>query len=118
MGDQSRPLAGRRYVHLYGAEPAEIVAPPAWPEILAALHREIEHLESHVAAGDTDPYEATYAFLNGSRILRGLDTRDVAISKRAVRHWALEHISLSAGTPPCAPPVVPTTARRRQRTPN
>ena len=29
----------------------------------------------HVAAGDTDPYEATYAILNGSRILRALETR-------------------------------------------
>ena len=67
-------------------------SPPAWPEILAALHREMDHLEAHVAAGDTDPYGATYAFLNGSRILRGLETGDVAISKRAVRHWALEHL--------------------------
>lgn len=83
---------GGAYVHLFGAEPAEIVAPPEWRESLVALTREMEHLESHAAAGDTDPYEATYAFLNGSRILRALSTRDVAISKRAAGPWALEHL--------------------------
>ena len=66
-------LAGR-YVLLYGREPAEIVAPPAWPELEVDLDRELEHLEAHVAEGDTDPYEATYAILNGSRIVRALET--------------------------------------------
>jgi hypothetical protein len=84
-------LAGR-YVHLYGPGPAEVVPPPTWSELEVDLDRELEHLEAHVAAGDTDPYEATYAILNGSRILRALETRDVAVSKRSAGGWALEHL--------------------------
>ena len=84
-------LAGR-YVLLYGREPAEIVPPPAWPELEVDLDRELEHLEAHVAEGDTDPYEATYAILNGSRIVRALETGDVAISKRAAGLWGLDHL--------------------------
>jgi hypothetical protein len=84
-------LAGR-YVLLYGSEPEAIVRPPAWDELDAELDRELEHMERHVAEGDTDPYEATYAILNGSRILRSLETRDVVISKRAAGVWALDHL--------------------------
>jgi hypothetical protein len=84
-------LAGR-YVLLCGREPAEIVPRPAWPQLEVDLDRELEHLEAHVAAGDTDPYEATYAILNGSRILRALETGDVAISKREAGDWGLEHL--------------------------
>jgi Domain of unknown function (DUF4111) len=84
-------LAGR-YAHVYGAEPAEIVPPPAWPELEVDLDRELEHIERHVVEGDTDPYEATYAVLNGSRILRAVETHDVAISKRAAGRWGLEHL--------------------------
>ena len=61
-------------------------------ELEVDLDRELEHLEAHVAAGDTDPYEATYAVLNGCRILRGIETGDVAISKRAAGHWGLEQL--------------------------
>ncbi|MGZ8475820.1 MAG: aminoglycoside adenylyltransferase domain-containing protein [Candidatus Limnocylindria bacterium] len=84
-------LAGR-YAHVFGREPAEIVPPPTWSALEADLDREVEHLERHVAEGDTDPYEATYAILNGSRILRTLATRDPAISKRSAGEWALEHL--------------------------
>ena len=84
-------LAGR-YVLLYGREPAELVPPPTWSELEIDLQRELEHLERHVAEGDTDPYEATYAFLNGSRILRAVETGDAAISKRLAGKWALEHL--------------------------
>ncbi|MDQ3689135.1 MAG: DUF4111 domain-containing protein [Chloroflexota bacterium] len=84
-------LAGR-YVNLHGAEPADIVPPPTWVQLLAELDRELEHVERHVVEGDTDPYEATYAVLNGSRILHALATQDVAISKRAAGTWALEHL--------------------------
>ncbi|MFN2417994.1 MAG: aminoglycoside adenylyltransferase domain-containing protein [Candidatus Limnocylindria bacterium] len=84
-------LAGR-YVNLHGAEPHEIVTAPTWGELAAELDRELEHIERHVAEGDTDPYEATYAILNGSRILRSLATKDVVISKRAAGAWALEHL--------------------------
>ena len=84
-------LAGR-YALLYGPEPGEIVPRPDWSELLIDLDREVEHLEAHVAAGDTDPFEATYAILNGSRILRAMETNDVAISKRSAGSWALEHL--------------------------
>ena len=57
-----------------------------------ALSRELEHLERHVYEGDDDPVEATYAVWNGSRILRALETHDVAVSKRAGGTWALEHL--------------------------
>jgi hypothetical protein len=84
-------LAGR-YVNLHGVEPADIVVPPTWDELLPELDRELEHIERHVVEGDTDPYEATYAILTGSRILHALASRDVVISKRAAGTWALEHL--------------------------
>jgi hypothetical protein len=84
-------LAGR-YVALHGPEPDAIVRPPSWNELQGELSRELEHIERHVLEGDTDPYEATYALLNGSRILHALETRNVALSKRAAGQWALEHL--------------------------
>jgi Domain of unknown function (DUF4111) len=81
-----------RYVNLHGPDPAELVKSPTWAELEAELIREIEHIERHVVEGDTDPYEATYALLNGSRILRAVETGDVAISKRAAGIWALEQL--------------------------
>jgi aminoglycoside adenylyltransferase-like protein len=84
-------LAGR-YARVYGRDPAELVPPPTWSEVEVDLHRELEHLERHVAEGDTDPDEAIYAFLNGSRILHAVETGDVAISKRSAGKWALEHL--------------------------
>ena len=84
-------LAGR-YVRLHGPVPAEIVPPPRWEEIEVDLRRELEHLERHVVEGDTDPYEASYAILNGSRILHALETGNVAISKREAGSWALAHL--------------------------
>ena len=96
-------LAGR-YVHLHGPEPHELVKVPAWAELEAELDRELEHVERHVVEGDTDPYEATYALLNGSRIMHSVETGSVAISKRAAGTWALEqlparwHAALRAAT--------------------
>ena len=84
-------LAGR-YVALHGAEPNEIVMSPSWDELQGELSRELEHIERHVVEGDTDPYEATYALLNGSRILHAVETHNVALSKRAAGLWALEHL--------------------------
>lgn len=84
-------LAGR-YVNLHGAEPSDIVLTPTWDELEGELDRELEHIERHVVEGDTDPYEATYAMLTGSRILHALATRDVVISKRAAGSWGLEHL--------------------------
>jgi hypothetical protein len=84
-------LAGR-YATLHGAEPAELVPEPTWDELRAELDRELEHIERHVLEGDTDPFEATYAILNGSRIARAVETGDVAISKAAAGNWALDHL--------------------------
>ena len=84
-------LAGR-YATLHGAEPGDIVAAPSWDELTGELDRELEHIERHVLEGDTDPYEATYALLTGSRILYSLATTDVAISKWAAGTWALEQL--------------------------
>lgn len=80
------------YVNLFGRAPEGLVPPPTWPEIEAALSRELEHLERHVEEGDDYPFEATYAIWNGSRILYAIDTGDVAISKRSGGVWALEHL--------------------------
>ncbi len=84
-------LAGR-YVHLYGLEPGEIVPAPTWAELEVDLRRELEHVERHVVEGDNDPFEATYAIFNGSRILHAIETRNVVISKRSAGVWALEHL--------------------------
>ncbi|MBA2338542.1 MAG: DUF4111 domain-containing protein [Acidimicrobiia bacterium] len=84
-------LAGR-YALLHGRKPAEVVPPPSWSELQVDLDRELEHLERHVAENDTDPVEATYALLNGGRILRALETGDVATSKRSAGSWALDHL--------------------------
>jgi hypothetical protein len=84
-------LAGR-YVHLHGREPGEIVPAPTWTELEADLRGELEHLESHVAEGDNDPFEATYAIFNGSRILHAIETGNVVISKRSAGAWSLEHL--------------------------
>jgi len=83
---------GGRYAPLHGPDPAELVLAPTWAELENELSRELEHIERHVVEGDTDPYEATYAFLNGSRIIHSVETHDVAISKRAAGTWALEHL--------------------------
>ena len=83
---------GGRYVLLHGAEPGRVVSPPTRGELQGALAAEVEHLERHVDAGDTDPYEATYAFLNGSRIVRAIETGDVVISKREAGPWGLEYL--------------------------
>jgi hypothetical protein len=80
------------YVNLFGRAPEGLVAPPTWAEIEAALSRELEHLERHVEECDDDPFEATYAIWNGSRILYAIETGDVAISKRSGGMWALEHL--------------------------
>ena len=81
-------LAGR-YVPLHGPAPDEIVQAPTEDELMTDLRRELEHIERHVLEGDTDPYEATYAILNGSRILHTLETGNAALSKAAAGRWAL-----------------------------
>ena len=84
-------LAGR-YALLHGREPRTVVPAPTWDEIEIDLRRELEHMERHVAEGDNDPYEATYAIFNGSRIVHAVETDNVVISKRSAGVWALEHL--------------------------
>jgi hypothetical protein len=88
---RSHWLAGR-FVLIDGRAPAEIVQPPTWHQIEVDLDRELEHIERHIAEGDTDPYEASYAILNGSRILHSLEVRDVVLSKREAGSWALDQL--------------------------
>jgi hypothetical protein len=85
-------LAGQ-YVQLHGRPPDELVVPPTSSEVRRALDRELEHLERHVLEGDArDPYEATYALLNGCRILHTLEAGSPVISKRSAGRWGLEHL--------------------------
>ena len=85
-------LAGQ-YVLLHGRPPKELVKAPTAAEIHRALDREVEHLERHVYEGDAnDPFEATYAFFNGCRILRTLETGSPVISKRSAGAWGLENL--------------------------
>ena len=81
-----------RYVLVHGPAPAQVVQPPSWEDLEGELDRELEHIERHVVEGDSDPFEATYAFLNGSRILHALETRSAAISKAAAGAWALARL--------------------------
>jgi hypothetical protein len=85
-------LAGQ-YVVLHGRPPNELVVAPTTAELRRALDRELEHLERHVYEGDAnDPYEATYAILNGCRILHTLETGSPVISKRSAGAWGLENL--------------------------
>lgn len=84
-------LAGR-VITVHGLEPAAVVQPPTWDEIVVDLDRELEHIERHIQEGDNDPYEAAYAVLNGSRILRSLQAHDPVLSKRAAGSWALTNL--------------------------
>ncbi len=81
-----------RYAALHGPAPETIVREPTPDELRTEMSRELEHIERHVVEGDTDPYESTYAILNGSRILHALETDSVAISKAAAGAWAIEHL--------------------------
>jgi hypothetical protein len=84
---------GGQYVPLHGRRPEELIVAPTERELRWALDRELEHLERHVAEGDaSDPYEATYAILNGCRILRTLETGDAVISKRSAGDWGLANL--------------------------
>ena len=84
-------LAGQ-FVNLHGREPADIVPRPTWDDQLRDIDRELEHIERHIVEGDTDPYEATYAVLTGTRILHAMPIHNVAISKRSAGTWGLEHL--------------------------
>ena len=85
-------LAGQSVV-LHGLSPEELVTAPTTAQLDRALDRELEHLERHVHEGDAaDPYEATYAVLNGCRILHTLETGSAVLSKRSGGMWGLENL--------------------------
>jgi hypothetical protein len=92
VGDRPRTLARRSLREPLWTSAGGVGPSTHWAEIEAALSRELEHLERHVEEGDDDPFEATYAICNGSRILYAVDTGDVAVSKRSGGVWALEHV--------------------------
>jgi hypothetical protein len=82
-----------QYVPVLGPEPHELLQPPTDAELRYALDREIEHLERHVHDGDNnDPYECTYAFFNGCRILHTLATGSPVLSKRSGGDWGLANL--------------------------
>jgi len=86
-------LAGQ-YVLLHGRPPEELVVGPTTAELQRALDREVEHLERHVYEGDgDDPDEATYAILNGCRVLHTLEAGSPVISKRSAGAWGLENLA-------------------------
>jgi len=88
-----RHLLDGQYVPLLGPEPHDLLTPPTEAELRYALDREIEHLERHVYDGDNnDPYECTYAFFNGCRILHTLATGSPTLSKRSGGDWGLANL--------------------------
>jgi aminoglycoside adenylyltransferase-like protein len=83
-----------QYVHLHGRAPEELIVSPTRAELFRALDREVEHLERHVLEGDAaNPFEATYAILNGCRILHTLETGSPVISKRSAGTWGLARLA-------------------------
>ena len=86
-------LAGQ-YVLVHGTSPSDLVVTPKPEDLRRALSREVEHLERHVYEGDaSDPYEATFAVLNGCRVLYTLSTGSPVISKRSAGDWGLTHLA-------------------------
>ena len=74
-------LAGR-YFLVTGIDPADIVAPPPWSELEAALRCELRFVE-------TNPEAPAFGILNGARILASVATHDVVMSKYQAGQWAL-----------------------------
>jgi hypothetical protein len=77
-------LAGR-YFLVTGIDPAEIVVPPTWAELDAALRSQFEFVEEHA-------HEPAYGILNSARILYSFAMRDVVVSKYHAAQWALESL--------------------------
>ncbi len=82
-----------QYVQLHGRSPEDLVSPPTTGQVRRALDRELEHIERHVVEGDAaDPVEATYAILNGCRILHTVETGSAVMSKHSAGAWGLENL--------------------------
>jgi hypothetical protein len=76
-------LAGR-VLTLYGPDPREIYAAPAWVELAKALDGELDYVARHLTQ-----YPA-YCVLNLCRLMYSHETRDVVTSKAAAGAWGIE----------------------------
>ncbi len=84
---RSHWLAGR-FVLLHGALPRDIVQPPTWEEVQAALSHELEDAEKGLVRDRSQPF-ASYAVLNCCRVAFSLARREAAVTKRESARWAL-----------------------------
>jgi hypothetical protein len=73
-------------VRLQGLSPAEVVPPPAWPELEAELREAVETARGHLHDG------GAYGVLQLCRVLASLATRDVVRSKLDSGDWALSRL--------------------------
>jgi hypothetical protein len=78
-------LAGRVLI-LYGPDPREIYAAPAWVELAKALDGELDYVAEHLRQ-----YPA-YCVLNLCRLMYSHETRDVVTSKAASAAWGIERL--------------------------
>ena len=74
-----------RYFLVAGIDPREVVPEPTWPELEAALHGELEFVQTH-------PSAAAFGILNGARVVYSFRTHDVVVSKYQAAQWALESL--------------------------
>ena len=84
---RSHLLSGR-FVLLHGAAPGDIVNPPTWDEVLAALRHEIAYMEDRLHLVDSGHF-GPYIMLNCCRIAYTLATRDAAVTKRESAQWGV-----------------------------
>jgi hypothetical protein len=78
-------LAGR-VLTLYGPDPREIYAAPAWVELAKALDGELDYVARHLTQ------YPSYCVLNLCRLVYSHQTRDVVTSKAASAVWAHERL--------------------------
>jgi hypothetical protein len=75
--------AGRCIV-LHGPDPRRIYPPASWPELVRALHGELDYVEKHLTG------HPAFCALNLCRLIYSFTTQDVVVSKWASAHWAEE----------------------------
>jgi hypothetical protein len=68
---------------LYGPEPGQFLPGPSWPELVSALHGELDFVAAHLADAPA------YCVLNLCRLIYSFQTHDVVVSKRASAAWAV-----------------------------
>jgi hypothetical protein len=74
-------LAGR-CIALHGPAPGELLIPPTWDELDAALRHELDYVKHHLAV-----YPA-YCVLNLCRLMYSYEARHVVVSKYEAARWA------------------------------